>query len=121
VTGGYTGIGLALVKILYQKNATIYVAGRDEDKHDKAMADLKKAIPSSKGNIEFLKLDLADQSTIKASADMFLKKESRLDVLVNNAGIVRNIKAKIVCCICLLPFTVRSLLMNNDLPLRVVH
>jgi len=88
VTGGYTGIGLALAKILYQKNATIYIAGSDKEKFDKAMADLKKDIPSSKGSIEFLKLDLADQSTIKASADEFLKKESRLDVLTNNAGVM---------------------------------
>jgi retinol dehydrogenase-12 len=82
VTGGYTGIGLALVKILYEKNGTIYVAGRDKAKFDKAIAELKTAIPSSEGRIEFLKLDLADQSTIKASADEFLAKESRLDVLI---------------------------------------
>jgi retinol dehydrogenase-12 len=88
VTGGYTGIGLALVQILYAKNATIYVAGRDKGKFDKAIASLKDATPSSKGRIEFLKLDLADQSTVKASADEFLEKESRLDVLINNAGVM---------------------------------
>lgn len=49
---------------------------------------LKKEIPSSKSRIEFLKLDLADQSTIKPSAEEFLKKESRLDVLTNNAGVM---------------------------------
>jgi retinol dehydrogenase-12 len=88
VTGGYTGIGLALVKILYEKNGTIYVAGRDKAKFDKAIAELKTATPSSEGRIEFLKLDLADQSTIKASAEEFLAKESRLDVLINNAGVM---------------------------------
>lgn len=88
VTGGYTGIGLALVKCLYQRNATVYIAGRNKEKFDKAVAGLKKDLPLSKGRIEFLKLDLADQSTIKASADEFLKKESRLDVLTNNAGVM---------------------------------
>jgi len=49
---------------------------------------LQKDVPLSKGRIEFLKLDLADQSSIKASAEEFLKKESRLDVLTNNAGVM---------------------------------
>lgn len=88
MTGGYTGIGVVLVKYLYQKNATVYIAGRNKEKFDKAFAGLKKDVPSSKGRVEFLKLDLADQSTIKASADEFLKKESRLDVLTNNAGVM---------------------------------
>jgi retinol dehydrogenase-12 len=36
-----------------------------------------------------LLLDLADLSTIKAGANAFLEKETRLDVLFNNAGIMR--------------------------------
>lgn len=88
VTGGYAGIGLALAKYLYEKNATVYIAGRNKEKFDTAVASLKKDVPSSKGRIEFIELDLADQSTIKASTDEFLKKESRLDVLTNNAGVM---------------------------------
>jgi retinol dehydrogenase-12 len=88
VTGGYSGIGLALVKCLFEKNATVYIAGRNKDKFNEADVSLKKEFPSSKGRIEFLQLDLADLSTIKASADEFLKKESRLDVLTNNAGVM---------------------------------
>jgi retinol dehydrogenase 12 len=88
VTGGYTGIGLALVNNLYRKNAIVYIAGRQREKFDKAVAGLKKEFPSSKGRLEFLKLDLADQSTVKASAEEFMKKESRLDVLTNNAGVM---------------------------------
>ena len=88
MTGGYTGLGLALSKVLYQKNATVYVAGRSKEKFDKALESVAKEAPSSHGKLEFIQLDLADQSTIKASADEFLKREKRLDVLVNNAGVM---------------------------------
>jgi short-subunit dehydrogenase involved in D-alanine esterification of teichoic acids len=38
VTGGYAGCGYELSKIFYQKNATVYIAGRSKDKADKAIA-----------------------------------------------------------------------------------
>ena len=88
VTGGYAGCGKALSKILYQRNGTVYVAGRSKGKADKAIEEIQTAHPSSDGRLEFLQLDLADLSTIKASADDFLKREQRLDVLTNNAGVM---------------------------------
>ena len=88
VTGGYTGCGRELAKILYQHNGTVYLAGRSKDKGDAALKELKAAYPDSKGRVEFLQLDLADLSTIKASAEDFLKRETRLDVLTNNAGVM---------------------------------
>ena len=88
VTGGYGGCGFELAKILYQHNATVYVAGRSKEKGDKAIAELEKLFPDSKGKAAFLALDLADQSTIKKSADEFMAKESRLDVLTQNAGVM---------------------------------
>jgi retinol dehydrogenase-12 len=88
VTGGYAGVGWQLTNILYQHNATIYVAGRSTEKGEKAIGEFKKAHPNSKGTLHFLNLDLADLSTIKASADEFMSKEQRLDVLWNNAGVM---------------------------------
>ncbi|OCL12084.1 NAD(P)-binding protein [Glonium stellatum] len=88
VTGGYAGVGLELTKILFQKNATIYAAGRSKDKANRAIEVIKNEFPNSTGRVEFLQLDLEDLSTIKRSAEEFLSKEPRLDVLVNNAGIM---------------------------------
>ncbi|KAH9844962.1 putative oxidoreductase [Teratosphaeria destructans] len=88
VTGGYTGVGLELSKILYSKNGTVYLAGRSPEKGEKAISTIKQAHPSSDGRVEFLKLDLADLPSIKASAEDFLKREQRLDVLTNNAGVM---------------------------------
>src|ERR1700760_2924571 len=59
VTGGYAGCGLELCKILYQHNATVYIAGRNESKGSKAIAELKAAHPDSKGKVVFLKVDLS--------------------------------------------------------------
>ncbi|KAL1631525.1 short-chain alcohol dehydrogenase [Diplodia seriata] len=86
VTGGYSGVGLELVKILYAKNATVYVAGRSADKASAAIATVKEA--GGGGRVEFLQLDLAHLASIKKSADEFLAKEQRLDVLTNNAGVM---------------------------------
>jgi NAD(P)-dependent dehydrogenase (short-subunit alcohol dehydrogenase family) len=88
VTGGYAGCGQELVKILYQKNATIYVAGRSESKALKSISDIKDRYPSSKGRLEFLAVDLSDLSSIKKAVQAFEAKETRLDVLTNNAGVM---------------------------------
>ena len=52
------------------------------------MEEIKRAHPSSDGRLEFLHVDLADMSCIKASAEAFLKREQRLDVLTNNAAVM---------------------------------
>ena len=81
VTGGYAGVGLELSKLLYQKNSKIYIAGRSALKATQAIQSIKTVFPSSTGALEFLPLDLADLSTIKASTSAFLAHEDRLDVL----------------------------------------
>lgn len=88
VTGGYAGVGKELSKILYQKSGTVYIAGRSKKKAERAIDEIKQAHPSSDGRLEFLKVDLADLSSIKPSVDDFLKREQRLDVLTNNAGVM---------------------------------
>lgn len=74
--------------MLYSKNAKVYIAARSEEKTNKAILDIKNAIPSSTGSLIFLHLDLNDLTTIKASAQKFLSLEQRLHVLFNNAGVM---------------------------------
>lgn len=88
VTGGYAGIGEELTKILYDAGAKVYIAGRSESKAKASIARVKAARPNATGELAFLQLDLADLPSIRKSADDFLAKESRLDVLVNNAGVM---------------------------------
>lgn len=88
VTGANTGIGKELARILYSKNARVYVAARSEEKASKAIADIEKEFPSSSGELVFMQLDLADLTTISSSAQRFLDRESKLHVLFNNAGVM---------------------------------
>ncbi|GAP88273.2 putative short-chain dehydrogenase [Rosellinia necatrix] len=88
VTGANTGLGKELCKILYSKNAKVYVAARSERKAKEAIEEIRGLHPTSKGALAYLHLDLSDLTTIKKSADDFLARESRLDTLWNNAGVM---------------------------------
>lgn len=87
VTGANTGVGKVITQILYAKNAKIYLAARSQDKTLEAIKSIKAENPNSSGQMTYLRLDLADLTTIKASAQEFLQKETKLHVLFNNAGV----------------------------------
>ena len=91
VTGGASGVGYQLASILFQAGGKVYIAGRSEDSANKSIQEIRalvrNASSASTGQLEYLHLELADLSTIKASAAAFLAKESKLDVLFNNAGV----------------------------------
>ncbi|KAF3058021.1 hypothetical protein GL218_05227 [Daldinia childiae] len=89
ITGGYSGIGLELAKMLYKNHGRVYIAGRSEDKARQAIDDIRVGAPASQGILEFLHLELDDLSSIKASVESFKAKESKLHVLWNNAGVSR--------------------------------
>ncbi|KAI9643816.1 short-chain alcohol dehydrogenase [Ciborinia camelliae] len=88
VTGGYAGVGCQLWKILYAHNATVWIAGRSESKAQKAISNIKEASPKSNGKIQFLQTDLSDLSSIKPAVKLFTSQQQRLDVLINNAGVM---------------------------------
>ncbi|KAK2616357.1 short-chain alcohol dehydrogenase [Conoideocrella luteorostrata] len=88
ITGGYAGVGKELTDILYQHNATVYVAGRNRDKATTAIDAIRANYPTSQGRLEFLSIDLSDLTTIAPAVQQFTAKEKRLDVLVNNAGVM---------------------------------
>ncbi|KAF3763048.1 NAD(P)-binding protein [Cryphonectria parasitica EP155] len=87
VTGSNTGLGKEIARIMYAKNAKVYMMARSEDKTRQAMNEIRAAEPKSAGELHFIRLDLADLTTIQASADAFLAREPALHLLFNNAGV----------------------------------
>ncbi|KAL4935417.1 hypothetical protein BDV06DRAFT_207079 [Aspergillus oleicola] len=92
ITGGTSGIGLELSKILYHAGGKVYITGRTEEKATRAVQMIRDSAPHSTANhspgqIDSIILNLDDLASIKASADAFKRKESRIDVLWNNAGV----------------------------------
>jgi NAD(P)-dependent dehydrogenase (short-subunit alcohol dehydrogenase family) len=84
---GSNGLGAESVLQLSKHNPTkIYLGARDESRAQRAIASIKSFVPDAK--IEFLPLDLASLKSVKQAADTFTASSTRLDVLMNNAGIM---------------------------------
>ncbi|KAI0893378.1 NAD(P)-binding protein [Annulohypoxylon nitens] len=87
ITGGTAGLGAATAAMLASRNAAkIYITGRSEASAQRLIADIKSK--GSSTEIVWLRSDHTDLATVKEAADSFLAKESRLDVLMTNAGIM---------------------------------
>lgn len=86
ITGGNSGIGKATATELVRAGATVILACRDAVKADAAIEAIQNATGSNK--IEFIPLDLSDLASIRTFTTNFLAKFSRLDVLINNAGVI---------------------------------
>ncbi|KAI8934705.1 hypothetical protein NX059_008394 [Plenodomus lindquistii] len=88
VTGGNSGLGKQTIAYLAAHNpARIYLAARTESKARDAIADIRKSVPNA-SEIVHLPLDLTSFSSIAEAASTFKAQESRLDLLINNAGIM---------------------------------
>uniref|UniRef100_A0A4W6DG87 Dehydrogenase/reductase (SDR family) member 13a, tandem duplicate 2 n=1 Tax=Lates calcarifer TaxID=8187 RepID=A0A4W6DG87_LATCA len=86
ITGGNTGIGKATALHLARKGARVILACRNRDKAEAAIADIQQETGST--DVLYMHLDLASLKSVRCFAETFLKTESRLDLLINNAGLV---------------------------------
>jgi NAD(P)-dependent dehydrogenase (short-subunit alcohol dehydrogenase family) len=76
-----------MVKILYNKQARVYMASRTESKALAAIKEIQTLDTPTPGEIRYLPLDLADLPSIKKTVEEFSRQESELHGLWNNAGI----------------------------------
>ncbi|MFB9080620.1 oxidoreductase [Flavobacterium procerum] len=86
ITGANVGIGYETALALYEKGANVILACRDEKKGESAAKEISKT--NHKGSIEVLKLDLSDLNSVKEAAEIFKSKYQKLDILINNAGVM---------------------------------
>ncbi len=84
ITGGTSGIGLALAQQLNERNNTVLVTGSDPVK----LAAVKRALPG----VHVFQSDVSDANDIRALHAAVLERFPTLDTLINNAGIMRNLR-----------------------------
>jgi len=87
ITGANTGLGYISVEEMCKLNAKkIILACRNPDRGNKAVAQIRKDHGVS--NVEFMQLDLNDLNSVKKFAAEFNAKYDKIDILLNNAGIM---------------------------------
>jgi NAD(P)-dependent dehydrogenase (short-subunit alcohol dehydrogenase family) len=83
ITGATDGIGKATALKFASEGAKVIMVGRDEARGRSAEAEVKKV-----GDGVYLKADVSDSSQVKKFIEETIRRHGRIDVLVNNAGIV---------------------------------
>ncbi|MFJ4716837.1 oxidoreductase [Streptomyces sp. NPDC088785] len=86
VTGGGSGVGLATVRALARRGARVVLPVRDLTRGRRAAAGITADVPGAR--IDLRHLDLADLDSVRAFADGLRAELPRLDLLVNNAGVM---------------------------------
>jgi NAD(P)-dependent dehydrogenase (short-subunit alcohol dehydrogenase family) len=86
VTGANSGLGFECARQLTLKGANVIAACRDRDKGREAVRRILDESPD--GNVTLLSLDLADLDSVARFAGEFLSNHRRLDLLINNAGLL---------------------------------
>jgi NAD(P)-dependent dehydrogenase (short-subunit alcohol dehydrogenase family) len=86
ITGANSGIGYEATRALAQHGATVVMGCRNRSKADDAVARIAATNPT--GSTEILEMDLSDLDSVKEAAAEFQSGHDRLDVLINNAGLM---------------------------------
>lgn len=85
VTGANSGLGLETARALAARGATVVLACRSLARAEQARQEL---LPAAEGPLDLLELDLGDLQATVRSAAVFADRWGRLDLLINNAGVM---------------------------------
>ena len=85
VTGGARGIGEGICKVFCNEGATVFLW----DILDEGELTAKK-INEDGGDIFYQKVDITSESQVNKATDFIIKKFKKIDILINNAGVIRD-------------------------------
>ena len=86
ITGANSGIGLETAVDIAKRNARVILACRSVERGKAAVADVRKR--SGNNNVVFVQLDLGSLASVRTFAAKILEDEPRIDILINNAGVM---------------------------------
>jgi NAD(P)-dependent dehydrogenase (short-subunit alcohol dehydrogenase family) len=86
VTGANGGLGLETARALAAAGAHVVMAARNRAKAEAAVADILGGAPDAA--LEIVELDLASLKSVRAAAERILAGHERVEILVNNAGVM---------------------------------
>lgn len=86
VTGANSGIGFEAARALAQRSAVVIMACRSLEKGQAAIKQIQDEDPQAQVILQ--QLDLADLSSVRQFGEAFLAAHDRLDILINNAGVM---------------------------------
>ncbi len=86
VTGANSGLGLETARQLTAHGATVVLAVRRPERGEAAIADIRSTVPDAR--LELQRVDLASLESVRVAADELRAAHDRIDLLINNAGIM---------------------------------
>ena len=87
ITGGSSGIGLALAKALAQRGSNVCILGRDQEKLEKAQHDIQKTCLHKHQCIETISCDVTQYETLAQVLDKWTAVAGIPDLVINSAGV----------------------------------
>ena len=94
VTGANAGTGFEASKILLSKGAEVVMLNRNESKSQKAISDLKQQFGAD-AKVSFIKMDLAELSSVQNAAAEVIQKAPQVDALICNAAVAQIAKQEL--------------------------
>ncbi|MFX1450365.1 MAG: SDR family NAD(P)-dependent oxidoreductase [Promethearchaeota archaeon] len=124
LTGAASGIGRATAILFAKEGAVQILADTNQEGGEETVKLIKNQVPDAK--VEFINLDISKSGTVSEAIEKIVKKYGRIDVLINNAGVVRvglpeefpeedydllinvNLKGTFFCCKYTIPYFKRQ-------------
>jgi 3-oxoacyl-[acyl-carrier protein] reductase len=83
ITGGASGIGAGIAKKFIQEGTRVIICDVDAETGTETAQQIG-------GNIHFYKMDISDEGEVKKTVETVINEFSRIDILINNAGITND-------------------------------